>query len=141
MNRPESKLKDKAWEEYINHVEQEIQKLKSSPYYDSYQTLRDQITSWNSQLKITGERKERTLGYDKEGNPITETYQQGYIDIFADKDSKEFERAIKYFDQIENLLTKLDSIKLKMNPEDRRQMEEDEKMRSVTGAEKFLAKK
>lgn len=138
MKRPEGKIKDKAWEEYIIHLEKELLKLKSSPYYESYKTLHDQISSWNTQLSISGEKKERILGYDKEGNPVKETYQQGYIDLFADKESKEFERAIKYFDLMNGLLTKLDDIKMKMNPEERRQLEEEEKRRALSGAEKFL---
>ena len=141
MKRPESKLKDKAWEEYITHLEKEHLKLRCSPYYESYKTLHDQLSSWNNQLSISDEKKERVLGYDKEGTAVKETYQQGYIDIFADKDSKEFERAIKYFDQMEGLLSKLDSIRMKMNPEERKQLEEDEKRRALSGAEKFLSNK
>lgn len=138
MKRPESKLKDKAWEEYVTKLEEELKKLKSSPYYQSYKTILGQIENWNQQLSITGEETTLTIGYTKEGEPIKEKRRKGEIDLFADKDTKDFDRAIKYFGEVFDLLEKLDKLRGKMSPDEKRALEEQAAMDGAGVIERFL---
>ena len=82
-----------------------IRAILQSPYLDSYITLYNQVSDWNSQLVIRDE--------DVEGVKVT----KGRIDIFSDKDSKEFDRTFKYFSDITGLLNCLDTLREKMTPE------------------------
>ena len=140
MNRPESKLKDKAWEEYISYLESELKKLRQSPYYKTYKTILNQVDNWNEQLTITGEEESYIVAYDKEGSPIYAKRQKGAIDIFGSKDDKEFDRAMKFFLEVNSLLEHLDKMRSKLSPEDKKHLEEEERMSNSGTMEKFLSK-
>jgi hypothetical protein len=90
----------------------EWKRFTESPYADSYITLYNQLTDWNAQLEI---REINT----PEGKRVV-----GMIDIFSDKDSKEFDRAFKYFTDITKLLDILDAIRGKMTPSEQKEVSE-----------------
>lgn len=140
MNRPESKLKDKAWEEYINHLESELAKVKQSPYYKAYKTISAQIENWTDQLTITGDEETYIVAYDKDGKEITAKRKKGAIDIFGSKDDKEFDRAMKFFLEIGKLLEELDKMRGKLTPEDKKALEEEDRLNKSGTLEKFLTK-
>ena len=49
MERPIS-IKDKEAIKYIEYLESELQRFKSSPYKDAYLSLLNQLNNWNNQL-------------------------------------------------------------------------------------------
>ena len=56
---------------------------------------------------------------------------KGKIDLFGDGDSKEFDRAFKYFDKMVDLLKQLDEIRKLMTPEEQKEaakLQEEKKM-------------
>lgn len=140
MNRPETKLKDKAWEEYIDHLESELKKVKQSPHYKTYKTIYNQIDNWNEQLTITGESEKYVVGYDSKGEAIMASRKKGAIDIFGSKDDKEFERAMKFFLEIGKLSDDLDKLRAKLTPEDKKALEDEERLSNTGTLEKFLTK-
>lgn len=93
-----------------------------SPYFDTYITLYTQVSDWNAQLKI-GEEK-TTIGE----NGIQVKTQSGKIDLFADKDSKEFERVFKYFSEVLTILDALDKIREKLSPKEKVDAEKAKKL-------------
>lgn len=101
----------------LDEAEGQLDKILKSPYYDTYITLSEQVSDWNAQLKI-GEECSKT---DEEG--VTKKYVKGKIDLFADKDSKEFERAFKYFSDVLPLLNALDEMRKKLTPEEIKKIE------------------
>lgn len=112
MIRPAS-IKDKQAIEYIEYLENELKVYKESPLVDTYFAIQSQIKFWNSQL----------------------TDRQ--IDLFADKDSKEFDRAWKYLLEATDVLKKMDELRKLMTP---KQKEETDKPKMVNGsvAEKYI---
>lgn len=60
---------------------EEYKTIMDSNNLDAYLSMRDQLNDWDKQLKI------------KQGGNST-------IDLFSDKDAKEFDRATKYYDKI-----------------------------------------
>jgi len=77
-------------------LEKRFQDMQRGNLLDTYLTIDGQHKSFNEQLKIGVLRT-------KEGEKIV-----GYIDLFADKDAKEFDRAKwwleNYLDQSKNLV-------------------------------------
>lgn len=71
-----------------------IRSIIKSPYLDSYLTLHSNICDLNRQLS------------------------ENSVDLFSDKDTKDFDRAIKYFTSIDSLLSTLDSLRNKMTPQE-----------------------
>jgi hypothetical protein len=140
MNKPASKLKDKAWEEYTSYLESELKKVKQSPYYKTYKTILNQVDNWNEQLTITGEEESYIVAYDKEGSPIYAKRQKGAIDIFGSKDDKEFDRAMKFFLEVNSLLEHLDKMRSKLTPEDKQALEREEQLNHTGTLERFLTK-
>jgi len=95
----------KSWNEFY-----------SSPYYETYITLYNQISDWNSQLTITEGKSKKKIINEGKDSEITINVVPGRIDLFSDKDSKEFDRAFKYFSDILSLLDALDRIREKLSP-------------------------
>lgn len=85
----------KLLEERNALLEKRFQDMQRGNLLDTYLTIDGQHKSFNEQLKIGVLRT-------KEGEKIV-----GYIDLFADKDAKEFDRAKwwleNYLDQSKNL--------------------------------------
>lgn len=113
---------------------QEWKFFMESPYAETYTTIRDQITDWNEQLKIKeDEVRQRVIGNDITGNLITVAWIPGRVDLFADKDTKDFERVFKYFDGAKSLVETLDAIRSKMTPEEQRDAQKDKRLANNTG--------
>lgn len=128
MERP--KIKDPEVLKYVTHMEEELQKYRRSPYASTYITLLSQINDWNDQLTI-----KNTVEVEHEGKKIPVT--PGKIDLFADKEAKEFERAFKYFGDVLQMIKTLDEIRKLMTPEEQRVAEEKAREQSMGPAEKL----
>jgi hypothetical protein len=89
----------------------------NSPYYDTYITLFAQISDWNDQLKIA--EHPETVSVTENGITVEKSVLKGKIDLFADKDSKEFDRAFKYFAEVVLLLDAMDKIRDRLNPKEK----------------------
>lgn len=90
-----------------------------SPYAETYRTIKEQIKDWNEQLKIKPEElRKRVIGEDQDGKVIAVDWTPGKVDLFGDKDNKEFERVFKYFCDVDLMLKTLESIRSKMSPEE-----------------------
>lgn len=101
----------------VRELAKEYLAILSSPHYDTYQIVKDQIHDWNEQLKVKkGEKK-----FDKKGKEVG---IKGRIDIFADADNKDFDRALKYFSEITHLHEVLDKLRSRFTPEENKKAEE-----------------
>lgn len=116
-------------QDYIQLLEATLKKYESSPYFLSYMTLYNQIEDWNTQLTMDGtvlpatEFKART--------------SKGKIDLFGDGDSKEFDRAFKYFDKMVDLLKQLDEIRKLMTPEEAKEAAKLQEEKKIGVAERI----
>ena len=120
MKRPETT--DPKVSAYIDHLEAEIEAIKGSSALSAYLTLRAQMEDWNAQLTLSDETEEREVGEDEEGNPVMGTFKKGKINLFSHKDSKEFDRAFKYFDKIVDLQKQLESLWAMMSPDQQQEI-------------------
>lgn len=112
MDKPNLKsVKDKLVIDYIEYLE----KLLKSPYANTYLAIYKQIEDWNKQLN------------------------EKNIDLFADKDSKEFDRSFKYFMEASDVLERLDKMRAKMSPQDLEEINK-KKPLSEDSAENYLKK-
>jgi hypothetical protein len=94
MERPDLKsVKDHKILKYIEHLEAATDILLNNSRAKTFVTLRKQVDSWNEQLQIRDEQRP-----NPEDPEQMITVKAGYVDLFADKDSKEFDRVWKYID-------------------------------------------
>tara|TARA_R110000868_G_scaffold396177_1_gene668287 strand:+ start:1067 stop:1462 length:396 start_codon:yes stop_codon:yes gene_type:complete len=98
---------------YIEHLEAELKKFTDSTYSESYLTIFHQLRSFNEQLQIGGEQTR----ISDEG--VSVTAKKGFIDLFAEKDDKSFDRTKWYFENILSLNKTLEELKKLMTPEER----------------------
>lgn len=132
MERPP--IKDKAIIAYVEDLEAQLSAISSSPYYSTYITIKNQIDSFNDQLTIKDPIKRKIFVEDTlEEVEIT----PGKIDLFADKDSKEFDRAWKYLLEASDLNKKLDELRKLLTPEESKKAEKAAKDKSLNLAEKI----
>lgn len=111
MERPI--IKDEKAKAYISFLEHRLDNYEKSPYLKSYLSLLFQINHWNEQLNE---------------NPIN---------IFADKEAKEFDRAHKYFTEQRPYFEQLDYLRKLMNPDDEKAISEKLKYANLPLAEKM----
>jgi len=135
MERPP--IKDKAIIAYVEDLEAQLSAISSSPYYSTYITIKNQIDSFNDQLTIKEPIKRKIFVEDTlEEVEIT----PGKIDLFADKDSKEFDRAWKYLLESVDLNKKLDELRRLLTPEEAKKADKLLKDQSLGLAEKIALK-
>ena len=135
MERPP--IKDKAIIAYVEDLEAQLSAISSSPYYSTYITIKNQIDSFNDQLTIKEPIKRKIFVEDTlEEVEIT----PGKIDLFADKDSKEFDRAWKYLLESVDLNKKLDELRRLFTPEEAKKADKLLKDQSLGLAEKIALK-
>lgn len=135
MERPP--IKDKAIIAYVEDLEAQLSAISSSPYYSTYITIKNQIDSFNDQLTIKEPIKRKIFVEDAlEEVEIT----PGKIDLFADKDSKEFDRAWKYLLESVDLNKKLDELRRLLTPEETKKADKLLKDQSLGLAEKIALK-
>lgn len=91
----------------------EYESIMASEVLETYITLRGQLRDWNSQLKIEG--------------------KNGRINLFADKDTKEFDRVFKYFTEIETLTSALEKLRSRLTPQEQKDVEKIRKVEKVSG--------
>ena len=128
MERPI--IKDKNALEYVAFLEKRLDAYEKSPYYKTYTTLHDQIGSFNDQLSLG--KKKKIMVDDKEIE-----IDPGFVDLFADKDDKSFDRTKWYFDNMLSLNKNLDEIRKLMTPEDQKKLAERDRIKSAGLAEKI----
>ena len=115
MEKPTNTKDAKALSAYISYLETQLQIFEKSPYANTYKAIFKQIEDWNTQL---GEKN---------------------IDLFADKDSKEFDRAFKYFMEASDVLDRLDKMRGKMTVDEKKDLNV-KKPLSEDSAENYLKK-
>ncbi len=103
LKRPNLKsVKDPEVLAYIDALEkysEEYHKIKNKGAFKAYMVIHDQINSFSDQLTI---RKERCPNPENPNEMIDVEF--GKIDLFADKDQKEFDRAWKFLMEAADLL-------------------------------------
>lgn len=85
MEKP-TNLKEKSAIAYIEYLEKQLLIFKQSPNLESYLTVYNQVCSFNKQLQL-GESK---VIISDEG--LSVTIQEGFVDLFASKEDKSFDR-------------------------------------------------
>ncbi len=108
-------IKDRAALAYVEYLENKLSIFEKSPYVNTYTAIRLQVEDWNIQLR---EKK---------------------IDLFADKEAKEFERAFKYFMEASDVLDRLDKMRGKMTADEIKDLNK-KIMLSEDSAENYLRK-
>lgn len=97
-------------DESVRQLAKEYVEITTHSYYKSVVTMQGQLDDWNQQLKI-------------------ETDSQGgiknRIDLFADKEAKEFDRALKIFDLLLEFNEKIEKMKLKFTPEEAKDLQKE----------------
>jgi hypothetical protein len=114
VERP--KIKDAAVLAYVEHLEIQLNKFLKSPYAPTYMAILKQIEDWNAQL------------------------QKNKIDLFADKDAKEFDRSWKYFMEAVEVLERLDKMRKLMTPEETKEADKLLKDKNIGLAEQMALK-
>ena len=109
----------------IEDLEKELRIFKESPRVNTYLTIYNQLESFNQQLKIEDKRS---------GDGIA---QKGFIDLFADKDAKEFDRVKWFFDRAIDLNKDLDTLRAQMTPDQQADLKAKEKLEGLSVAEKI----
>jgi hypothetical protein len=134
MEKPSLKsVKDPAVLKYIEYLEQTTDILLNNSRAKTFIVLRRQVDSWNEQLIIRDEERP-----DPDDPSKTVTVKAGYIDLFADKDSKEFDRVWKYLDGADDLEDKLAKMHEKLKPDEKEQVA---KIREGSSAERNIFNK
>ncbi len=137
MERP-AVIKDKAALAYIEYLEFELNKFKSSPYLKTYITISNQIDSFNEQLTIqtVKEVEVKLPGGESQFVDVV----PGKIDLFADKDEKSFDRGWKYLNECVDLNKKLDELRKLMTPEDVKELQKQTDLNNLGMAERMALK-
>ena len=120
-----SKHKDPLLQECYSALE----KIIISPYLDTYLTIYNQVQDFNEQLKINGE--EKTIV--SEDGVETHSAVVGRVDLFGDKDEKEFDRVWKYMTGAPELLMSLEKLRNLMLPADQKKVSDLKKSQKVSG--------
>ncbi len=126
-------IKEKAALAYIEYLEGELALFKKSPNVESYLTVYNQVRSFNQQLQL-GEAKTE-IGSDG----IKVATQQGFVDLFASKDDKSFDRTKWYFENILQLNKTLAELRKLMTAEEIKDLNK-KIMLSEDSAENYLRK-
>lgn len=127
MERP-AKI-DKNTLPYVEHLEQRLIKFESSPDVRTYITIYDQIESFLDQLTIC-KKTVNVEGVDRE-------VFTGFVDLFADKDSKEFDRIKWFFEHILELRKTLEELRKMMTPENQKELAKELAHKNLPIAEKI----
>ena len=93
------KQRIKELEDRNAELEKRFDDMQRGNRLNTYLAIDGQISSFNMQLAISNTVKTIT---DDDGN--TKEVRSGYIDLFADKDAKEFDRAKWYFEHYPDLI-------------------------------------
>lgn len=123
-------IKDKAIVAYVTRIEERLKIFETSPIAETYLTVYFQIKSFNAQLKL-GEPKTE-VGQDG----ITTNLTSGFVDLFAGKDDKSFDRTKWYFENILALNKTLLELRKLMTPEE---IKEVDKVTVENGVEQFIS--
>lgn len=133
MERPT--VKDAKILAYVEYLELELKKFTDSPYVNTYITIKNQLDSFNEQLTIQNVR-EVEIPTEGGGTRFIDV-TPGKIDLFADKDAKEFDRSWKYMLEAVDMNKKLDELRKLMLPSQQKELEEKQKMENLGIAEKI----
>ncbi len=137
MERP-NQIKDKEVLRYVDYLESELNKFKTSPYLKTYITISNQIDSFNEQLTIK-DMREVEMPVEGGGTKFVDV-TPGKIDLFADKDEKSFDRGWKYLNECVDLNRKLDELRKLMTPEDMKELQKQDDLKNLGFAEKMALK-
>ncbi len=96
-----SGIKDKNAILYIEHLEKELSKFKSSPYCASYLNLKVMVDRANKKMEDISNKESSEEDMDSD-----------------------FKEAMKLSDQIAELVGKMDGIRTKMSPEEKKKVDE-----------------
>ena len=127
MERPIS-IKDKEAIKYIEYLENELQRFKSSPYVKTYLTIYNQLADFNDQLTIT----------TKQVNG--ETVNLGRVDLFSETTDKSFDRIKWYFEHILELNKNLDELRKLMTPLEQKELNKQLELKNLGVAERIALK-
>lgn len=104
-------------DEDVRELAKEYLAVMSSPHLETYLIVKNQMSDWNQQLII--KKNETVPSPDGKSKTV-----KGRIDIFADSDNKDFDRAVKYFSEIVKFHEILDTLRKRMTPEEIKKSEE-----------------
>lgn len=128
MKRPT--IKDKAVLAYVEELETKLEKYEKSPYVKTYLTLINQVNDLNRQLEL----KDEKVFVEGQGEVMM---TKGRIDLFGDKDEKEFERGFKYMLEVNKMLDNLENIRKKMTAEEKDEVKKT--LVKAEGVEEFIS--
>lgn len=115
MLRPDLKsIKDKSILAYIEHLEKSVSQIENNSRYKTFIALRKQVDNWNEQITI---KEEVEMIIPGSGEKIK--VKPGFVDLFADKDTKDFDRVFKYIMEADGIEDNLQKMFDKLKPEEK----------------------
>ncbi len=115
MERPELKsIKDDKIIQYIEYLEKICVLIQQNSRAKTYIALRQQVDNWNEQITIRDGKLPNPKN-PKEMLNVT----LGYVDLFADKDTKDFDRVFKYITEADAIEDKLQKMFEKLLPDEK----------------------
>lgn len=134
MDRPDLKpVKDKNILAYIEFLESIQELITKNSRLRTYIALRQQVDSWNDQITI---KEEVTMTVP--GTEESVKVRPGFVDLFADKDTKDFDRVFKYITEADGIEDRLQKMFEKLTP---KEQEDSQKILAGSSAEKYIFKK
>jgi len=116
----------------IIHEIKQYRKLKETGLVEGYIAFKGQLNDWDDQLTI-----DYTQTIERGEGELTETVVKGRVDLFADKDTKDFDRAIKYFKERLSLHKDLKAMWSEMTGEQQEFVEDDIRKKKLSISERI----
>ena len=104
-------------EPLVAELVKEYDAIMSSEVLETYMTLKAHVRDWNDQLRI-----EKSAGKTK-----------GRIDLFAHKETKEFDRVFRYFSEIDSIIGTLERLRSKLTPSEVEDVKAKAKLNKIAG--------
>ncbi len=115
MEKPNLKsVKDKEVLAYIEYLEKQTAILTTNSRAKTYVALRNQVNSWVEQLTI----REAKMPHPEDPNKVIDV-TLGYVDLFGNKDEKEFDRVWKFMEGADEMEDRLQKMYDKLLPQEK----------------------
>lgn len=118
---------------YISYLEKrnaELTKFETKSGFATYIAIKNQIDSFNEQITI------KTVSLpDPDDATKSIDVESGFISLFADKDSKEFERSFKYMESAFEMVDRQEKLYKLLTEEEKEQVK---KFAAGSSAEKHI---
>ena len=118
MTEDQIKKLEKSKDENVLELLDEYKRIMASNNLQAYLSLRDQLKDWDEQLIIKPDEVRKIIRMEGKEDEYVDEVTPGRIDLFADKDTKEYDRVLKYFERITALRKTLIDLKASLTEDE-----------------------